>query len=214
MTKKLSVTAILTKKYKILDIPAEVKNVVGTLPDPFTMIVGGQPKNGKTSFVMWLCKRLAAAGYSVFYSSREEGDSKTIQDAYILANMEEVKGKVMLGDTYYFDDLWEDLERRGSAKVVVIDSIDYMKLTLEQFKKLTERFKTKCFIIVCWGKYSAGEFMIPEDYFARKIKYRVGTVVRVRSFTVESRGRYGPTEPLKLKGPEPNEGDQLKIGMQ
>lgn len=210
----LGVTQILSKKYKTLEISEEWKKVVGVLPDPFSMIVVGQPKNGKTSFIMRLCRHLAER-YKVFYSSLEEGDSKTIQDALILAKMEEVTGNFFLGDGYFFNELVAKLKQKNSPKIIVIDSHDYMKLTIYQWQKLEKMFPRKSWIIICWGKASAKDFAVPDDYFAKKIKYKVGTVVLVRDFIAESRGRYGPTEPYTIWDKrKPKQGDQLKLEIQ
>lgn len=197
MAKVLGVTQVLQKNYKVLEIGEQWANIIGVLPDPFSMLVVGRPKNGKTSFVMQLCRHLAER-YKVFYSSLEEGDSKTIQDALILADMQAVTGKFLLGDGFYFDELVKQLEKRNSPKIVVIDSLDYMRLTLEQYKTLIRLFPRKSFVIVCWGESSASEFAKPEDYFAKKIKYKVGTVVLVQNFVAQSRGRYGSTEPYVI----------------
>lgn len=209
MARTLGVSQILNKQYKVLEMSDEWKNYIGTLPDPFSMIVIGQPKNGKTSFVMRLCRHLADY-HKVFYSSLEEGDSKTIQDALILANMQDVVGSFFLGDGYTYADLWEKLDKPRSPKIIVIDSLDYMKLTFEQWKKLNKKYPNKSWIIICWGKYSSKEFAIPDDYFGRKIKYQVGTVVRVQDFIVETRGRYGSTEKLVLWNKKSG-GTQTKI---
>lgn len=210
MARTLGVSQILSKNYKLLEIDPEWIDIVGTLPDPFSMIVIGMPKNGKTSFCMRFAKMLSKR-YKTFYSSLEEGDSKTIQDAIIRAKMDEVNGDFFLGDGYFYKELKEKLSKKRSPKIVFIDSLDYMKLTTDQWKSLIRLYPRKSWVIICWGKYSAAEFAIPDNHYARQIKYQVGSVARVQNGIVETRGRYGMTDPLKLWDKKKQSGEQLKL---
>ena len=212
MARTIGVTQILNKKYKMLDVSDKWKNVFGQLPDPFSMIVIGKPKNGKTSLVMSFC-RDRAERYKVFYSSLEEGDAKTIQDALILADMKDVAGKFFIGEDYFFNDLVEKLSKPRSPKIVVIDSLDYMSLTTSQWKELIYLFPKKSWMIICWGSAHPTDFANPDNYYAKQIKYKVGTVVLVKDFKVTTRGRYGMTDPYTIwdKKSKPQAGDQLEI---
>lgn len=212
MPKILGVGHVLQKRYKIIEgLPDRVTNALGILPDPFHIVVTGKRKNGKTSFVMQMVKELGKAGLKVFYNSLEEGDSKTIQDAFIRSNMVEAKGKVMLGDGFYFDDLME-LLRNSNYKVVVIDSLDYMKLTKRNYIKMVETFPRKSFIILTWGQ-KKGNVFTSDDYYGRQIEYMVGAVVGVDDFTATAIGRYGPTEPYDIwpNKPKKHRNSQLSI---
>lgn len=195
MARTLGVTQILDKNYKMLDnVPDWIVNILGRLPDPFYIQVIGRPKNGKTTFAMQVVKGLAMSGYNVWYNSKEEGDCVTIQDAYKLVGMKVVKGYVFLGDGYYFDDMMEYLHGPGKRKkIVVIDSLDYMKLTKRQFIKLTETFPSKSFMVLCWGGKKGHEWVC-DDYYGNQIRHMMGSIVGVQDYIVESRGRYGPTE--------------------
>jgi len=194
MAKVLGVTQVLNKNYKIMEgIPEWITNSFGCLPDPFYIQIIGRPKNGKTSLTMQLIKDLATV-HNCFYSSMEEGDSKTIQDAFKRVNMGEVTGKVMLGDGFYFNDLVTYLKGPGKRKkIIVLDSLDYMKLTKIQYIRLIELFPSKSFIVICWGS-KKGREVVCDDYYGNKIKHMMGAIVCVDNFTAETIGRYGPTE--------------------
>lgn len=206
MGRSYGVNQILAKKYKVLEVNEEWKNAVGQLADPFTLLVFGRPKNGKTSFIMKLCKYLTKFG-KVYYNSAEEGDSKTIQDALILAKMNEVDaGKFILGDNDSFDEMCQKLTK-NRAKVAVIDSLDYMKLTTQQYKKLISKFPNKSFIIISWEK--AGK---PGSFYAKEIEFQVGAVVHVKNFVAKTVGRYGPTEPYVIWN-KPKELPKTPLGL-
>jgi hypothetical protein len=145
---------------------------------------------------MQVSKMLCNQGNTVLYNSCEEGDSKTIQDAFIRQGMDEVKGKFFLGDNLSFNDMCDYLDKPRRPNTVIIDSLDYMHLTQQQYKKMVARFgKRKNIIVVCWGDETGKDFMEPDDYHARKIKYMVGGLVLVKNFIATSRGRYGSTIP-------------------
>jgi KaiC/GvpD/RAD55 family RecA-like ATPase len=207
MGRTLGVSQIMSKKYSYYELDQEWIDGVGLLSKPFTLLVYGKPKNGKTSFVMKLCKHLTKFG-KVYYNSAEEGDSKTIQDALILAKMEESPaGKFMIGDRDTFLEMKEKLAKKNSGAFVVIDSIDYLYFDVHQYKKLIEEFPNKSFIIISWEK--GGE---PKSQAARDIKHMVGAVVHVKNHVAHTIGRYGPTEPYVIWDKKaPKKEEQLQI---
>lgn len=200
---------MLMKKYKVLEgLEQWVTDTFGRLPDPFHLLIIGKRKNGKTTLTMQLCKSLARR-YKVFYSSREEGDSITIQEQFIRHSMAEVTGNFFLGDGFGFTELVDKL-KQTYYKIIVIDSLDYMKLTKQQYIKLVETFPTKSFIIVCWGERK-GKDWVADDYYANQIAYMVGAVVGVADFKANCIGRYGPTEEHVIWDRRPEGQLKLKI---
>lgn len=186
MPRVIGVSQILSKEYRELDFEEKWASSFGRPGDPFSMLVYGHPKNGKTSFMMQMAKYLTKFG-KVFYNSIEEGDSKSIQDAMIRARMDEIpQGKFMLGTGYYFRDLVEYLKGTNRGKFIILDSRDYMNLTSHQFKTLITRFPNKCFVVICWEQ--AGK---PAGKFAKDIEYMVDIVCHVANYKAKVRGRFG-----------------------
>jgi hypothetical protein len=206
MARTLGVHYIMNKVYKSLAMEGQWLNTFGALSDPFTMLVFGHPKNGKTSFMMMFAKYLTNFG-KVFYNSIEEGDSKTIQDAFVRNRMDEIPdGKFMLGDRYFFADMMEKLAKPNSGRFVFIDSRDFINLTCQQFKKLKATFKHKSFIIVCWE--TAGK---PSGKFAKDIEFIVDVVVHVSNFKAYPRSRFGGNQEFVIWDKKPVKGEQLKM---
>jgi len=206
MPRTFGVHHILNKVFKRLGIEGEWLALFGHLSDPFTMLVFGHPKNGKTTLLMMFCKYLTRFG-KVWYNSIEEGDSSTIQDAFNRVNMGELEeGKFMLGDRYFFSHMMEKLARPNSGRFVVIDSRDYINLTSLQWKKLTTTFPHKSFILVCWEK--AGK---PSGKFAQDIQYMVDVVVNVKNFRAKAVGRFGGGKEFVIWKKEPGVGQQLQL---
>ena len=146
MARTLGVHHIINKAYPSLAFEGEWKEVFGCPSDPFTMLVYGLPKNGKTNFMMKFSKYLTQFG-KVWYNSIEEGDCLTIKEAFIRCRMDELEpGKFMMGDRYFFQDMVEYLKGRNKGKFVIIDSRDFINLTCQQFKKLKTLFP----VVICF----------------------------------------------------------------
>jgi hypothetical protein len=195
----------MNKHYHTLDFDGAWLDSFGAPSDPFHALIYGHPKNGKTSLCMRFAKYLTGFG-KVFYSSIEEGDTKTTQDAFHREKMNEIEdGKFMLGDQYFFNDLVEYLKKPRTGKFIFIDSRDYMKLTSQQYIKLITLFPSKSFII-CWEQ--AGK---PAGKFAKDIEYMVDIVVHVHDFKARVRSRFGGCKDFIIWDKKPRTGDQLKL---
>lgn len=204
MGRTLGVSQILNKEYDSTPLNDKWKAALGDIGAPFKWLVFGHPKNGKTSFVLQFCKE-AAEFTKVYYNSMEEGDSKTMQQALIRVNMAETKpGRFMLGDRDSFKEMVEKL-KKNRAQIVVIDSRDYMKLTTDQYKILTNTFKRKSFIIICWEQNKK-----PLGKYAKDIEFMVDIVTHVCRFTALTNGRYGAHLKFKIwDNPNINNGQLL-----
>jgi len=190
----LGVNYILKKKYKTIEgLPEWVTDTFGMLPDPFHIQVIGMPKNGKTSLVMRLTHAISELR-EVLYVSKEEGDSSTVQEAYIRENMHERVGKVFLGDSFSFKKVQEYLRTGGGKKkkVVVLDSSDYLNLTKQQYAELISEFKKTSFVVISWGVRKGHEWKCRSAY-GDQIKHMMGAVCGVENFHAQTIGRYGPT---------------------
>jgi predicted ATP-dependent serine protease len=185
MGKNIGIMAMLQKQYHSTDLPEEWEAALGQISDPFRWLVFGLPKNGKTTFLLKFCQAMSLRN-KVYYNSSEEGDSKTLQQAIIRAGFTEANsGKFILGDRDTFSEMIEKL-RKNKAKIVVIDSRDYLKLTTDQYKKLTTMFPKKSFIIVCWEQ--SGK---PLGKYAKDIEFMVDMVTHVSDHIATTNGRFG-----------------------
>ncbi len=158
----------------------------------FSMIVYGHPGNGKTEFCIQLAKYLAQFR-KVYYNSFEQGISKSLQDALIRNNMQEVSGKVIFGNQETLEEMIARLSKRNSPQVIFIDSRDYMQLTHHQYKQLIKLFPRKAFIIITWEAASK-----PKGEHAKAIEYMTDIKVHVRSFKAFPRCRYGGNKPYVI----------------
>ena len=79
MKRALSVRDILDKKYNTFPFEGKWKEAFGTPERVGVWFIWGNSGNGKTSFVMQLCKELCKYD-RVVYNSLEEGACLTVQN--------------------------------------------------------------------------------------------------------------------------------------
>lgn len=193
MGKLISAHTVLENKYKTLPINEEWVDIIGMPESNFRMIIYGESGGGKTTFAMRLAKMLTGLG-KVYYNSSEQGEGKSIQDAFKRADIGTCpKGSFMLADRHTFAEMMECLGKKRSAPFVIIDSLNYLKLTEAQYKVMIETFPKKVFIIISWSEGKG-----PKGDHAKAIEYMVDIKVRVNDGEVIALSRFGATEPYRL----------------
>lgn len=164
----------------------------GEVEQNFRMLIHGDSGNGKTEFVVQFAKYLTQFG-KVYLNSFEQGMSKSLKEAFVRQNMHEVQGKLILGDQDTYEELYRRMGSRNSPKFCIIDSLDYMQLSAEQYKQLVDRYSHKSFIIISW---SAGRN--PKTQAAKDIEYMADIKVRVYEYQAYPRSRFGGNKPFVI----------------
>ena len=188
----IGVSDLLNRNFITYEFEDEWLESFGEPERNFRMIVYGDSGNGKTEFVVKFAKYLAEFG-KVYYNSFEQGMSKSLQEAFIRNDMQEVNGKLILGDKDDFELVCKRMGSRNSPKFCIIDSLDYMELSADQYKVLVEKYPHKSFIIICW---SAGRK--PKLQAAKDIEYMVDIKVRVHEYKAYPRSRFGGNLPFVI----------------
>lgn len=181
----VSVDEITRKKFIELDLPPEFKKLLGTPERSGIWIIWGESFNGKTSFAMQLAKALTKSG-KVYYNTLEEGARKSMQNAVIAQNMQEVKTKFLIGNRESVEDLKERLRRKKSPDIIFIDSLQYTGLNKKEYKLLKEEFSNKLFIFI-----SHADGKNPEGSLARFVKYDSDVKIRVEGYKAMCLSRLG-----------------------
>lgn len=187
MARAISVNQLFSKKRKLLPFTGEWLECFGTPELSGSWFIWGNSGNGKTSFVLQLCKYLTNFS-RVAYNSMEEGDSESMRLAFIRTGMDECKRRIVLLDNEPVADLKERLRKHKAQKVVVIDSIQYSGMTYAEYKELRNEFRDTLFIII-----SHAEGRNPADRRAASIRYDASVKVYVEGYKayITSRFRSG-----------------------
>jgi hypothetical protein len=194
MGRSIGVNTLLSKRYTTIPLAPEWIDVIGLPEVGFKQLIWGKPGQGKTTYTLQLCKELARHG-KVYYNSIEQGEGKSLQDVVRLVDFSECSGSVVFGDKDTFDEMVEKL-KKNRARFVVIDSLDYINLTTEQYKQLVAFFPKKCIIIITW-EGSGGN---PKSSYAQSIRYMVDIKTRIHAGVAVSNSRFGATKPHQIFG--------------
>ena len=161
----------------------------------FDMLVWGESGNGKTTFVMMLCKELNKFG-QVYFNSAEQGHSLSLQQVLNQCRMDECEHHpFMIGDQDSFEEMVEKLSQpRQKTRFCVIDSLQHMEMTYSQYKWLKAKFKHIAFIIISHATSSNK----PVGNSGRDIRYKAEIKTNVRKGVAFSDSRYGATLPFRV----------------
>ncbi|MCT4640413.1 MAG: DNA repair protein RadA [Bacteroidales bacterium] len=192
MSRALSVTNILNYKPNCLPFTGKWLKSFGEPELTGCWLVWGESGNGKTRFVLQLCKYLASM-CKVAYNSLEEGLSQSLKTAIIDTGMMDVKRNFLLLDKEPITELIARLEKRKSPDVIVIDSWQYTGLKYTDYTQLREMFPKKLFIIISHadGKQPAGRV-------AKSIRYDAFVKIRIEGYRANALSRYGGGEPYTI----------------
>lgn len=150
-------------------------------------LVWGNSGNGKTSFVMQLCKYLCQFG-RVAYNSLEEGASLTMKQTLERCGMMDVNRRFLLLNAESMEELNIRLHRQKSPDIVVIDSFQYTMMNFKQYKEFREANRKKLLIFI-----SHADGKLPAGRSARSVMFNADLKIYVEGYRAFSKGRYiGP----------------------
>lgn len=183
--KTIGVNNFIKKNFDTFPFEGAFLESFGEPEKNFKMIIYGDPGNGKTEFSVRFAKYLAGFR-KVLYCSYEQGISKSLQVSIIRNNMEEVSGKIMFLEGGSVVEL-SNYIKKSRPGIIFIDSLDYMRLTTEQYKTLTKAHPKRAFVIVTWSRNEA-----PKSQYAKDIEYMCDIKSYVENFRItKPRSRFG-----------------------
>ena len=192
MKRAWSVNNVLNAKFRTLDFEGTWLDACGSPELGGSWFIYGPPKNGKTSFAMMLAKYLTKF-VRVAYDSVEEGFSQSIKDAMLRAGMQDVGRRLVLLDKEDVPELTDRLSRRKSPEAVIIDSIQFMGLQFEDYKRLKQAFPDKLFI---WISHVEGRH--PDGNTAKRVMRDANIFFRIEGFVAYPTSRYGGGSPITI----------------
>lgn len=209
MKKSIGIHSLLDSNFKEYDVNEKWKQIIGTPEQNFRMLIWGASGSGKTTFALQMLKYLTEFG-KVYYNSVEQGKGKSLQQAAMHCKMDEIEaGKFMIGDRDPLEDMIEKI-KKTHPKFICIDSLQYINLTKEQYKRLIKLFPTKSFVIISWE--DKGEQ--PKGQYAQDIRYMVDIKCYVRNKVAKCDSRFGPTVPYQIMPKKAVKGAQVMLGFE
>lgn len=172
----MTVKEVLKQKKRTFAFKGVWKEAFGEPERTGVWFIWGNSGNGKSSFVMQLCKQLCEFD-RVAYDSLEEGDSLTMQNTLVRYGMSDVNKSFYLLNGENMRELSDRLVKRKSVNIVVIDSFQYTR-----FK---EAHKDKLLIFI---SHAAGR--APRGSAAQSVMYDATLKIWVEGFKAFSKGRF------------------------
>ena len=191
MKRALTVQNIINKNYKTIDWDGEWHDAFGIPEASGVWFIWGGSGNGKTRFVMQLCKELCKTG-KVMYVSLEEGSGLTFRNAISESGMAEVGSRLTIverdTDVDFIDSIVARLKRQRSATAVIIDSFQYTGLSFKQYLDFKQALSNKLIIFT-----SQADGKQPSGRTAKAVMYDASLKIWVEGYRAFSKGRYiGP----------------------
>jgi hypothetical protein len=145
-------------------------------------ILWGNSGSGKSSFVMQLLKALSGNG-KILFNSLEEYNSESLKKKIIEHRILDLGSDI----TFVHEDINElctRLDKKHSANIVIIDSVQYTSMNYVQYKKFKAKYPSKIIIFVSHadGKYPAGRT-------AKSIMYDAYMKIYVEGYKAFGKGR-------------------------
>mgnify|MGYP000941040900 FL=1 len=183
MKKALSMVDLMRKNREVYAFEGALREAFGQPEQNGVWFIWGRSGNGKTSFVLQLCKELTRYG-KVAYDSLEEGDSLTMQNALMRVGMGDVGRRfILLNES--LKELDTRLKRRRSPDIVVVDSFQYAHIDLKQYEEFIDQHKNKLIIFV-----SQADGLKPWGRTAQSAMYSASLKIWVEGYRAISKGRY------------------------
>lgn len=194
MGKKIGLKQLSQKKYtSVPGLPETFTRSFGDIEDAFDAIIYGSSGNGKTNFTVAILKDLIKSlQQKCIYISYEEGHTKTLQKTMIERHnmLEEVGSLLSILDHASFDELVKMMNKKKSAKIWVIDSIQASQFTEQQCAYLKQQFvlsrKKKIIIYISWA-----DGKLPKGATAKSVEYYAHIKIRVEGLMAFFKSRFG-----------------------
>jgi len=191
MRRALTVQNIINKNYKTIQWEGAWYEAFGIPEASGVWFIWGGSGNGKTRFVMQLCKELCKTG-KVMYVSLEEGSGLTFRNAIAESGMAEVGSRLTIverdTDVDFMDSIVARLKRQRSANAVIIDSFQYTGLSFRQYMSFKQALSNKLVIFT-----SQADGKQPSGRTAKSVMFDAALKIYVEGYRAFSKGRYiGP----------------------
>lgn len=183
MKRVKSIRDIVTKKYDIFPFEGKWKEAFSNPECYGVWFVWGNSGNGKTSFVMQLCKELCKYD-RVLFVSLEEGTSLTVKNSLLRFGMMSANGKMGFVKES-IQELSARLRQHKSFNIVVVDSIQYSQINYKEYIRFKESFPNKLIIFI---SHAVGK--MPKGKTANDVMFDADLKIWVQGYVAYSKGRY------------------------
>lgn len=189
--KAKSITDLYNQNFKTFDFKGVFKDSFGVPETNGCWLLWGESGNGKTDCSLKLAKYFSTFK-KVHYNTLEERGRRSFEIACHRNNMEACGSRFSF-ESEDFETMKARLRKKRSAKIVFIDSLQYLRITERQYKELLSEFKDVLFIFISHAKGSQ-----PKGSVADAIRYDADVKINVKNFVANIQSRFGGNEPFVI----------------
>lgn len=161
--------------FERLPLATKWAKLIGLPASNFDMMLFGQPNSGKTTFLLLFAHYLALNHGDVLYVSREEYGSAPLTD-----KVNDLPSRPQ--NLHFFGSL-ENIDL-SVYKFIILDSITDLRISLEAYKELREKYPNTAFILILQttkdGKFKGGKEWEHEVEIAGNVDNGVITIYKNR----------------------------------
>ena len=172
---------LINYSYKTLPFKGKFYDLIGEPSHNAHIVVYGLPKNGKSIFSTQFAKYLSENFGKVLYVSAEEGFSVTLQKK--ARDFAEGNPNFDFANFRRFEEIQEAMRERPYM-AVVMDSVNFAKITAEQVEELKHENPNTMFITIHQAT-KQGQARGSQEYI-----HNADTIIRVHEGVATSVGRF------------------------
>ena len=211
LRKVMTVSNIINQSIERIQFEGEFLEAFGKPQARGVWFVWGGSGSGKSSFIMRLSKALATM-YPTLHNTLEEAeDDGDFIDRVEFFQMVDVQDNYHTA-SYNYDQLMKYIAKKGSKKVIIIDSLRYLTRSFDEYLKLKKLAEKKGKILICVGFAKGTD---PRSEFEYQVMHDAKMKVFVSGYLATCKGRTigknGGLFVIWKKGYEKIQGDNATI---
>lgn len=184
-----SMADLLKQNFKTFDFEGDFLESFGKPEKNGAWLVWGESGNGKTDFSLQIAKYLSNFG-KVFYNTLEERGRESFKIACIRNNMQSC-GNRFSYESENYEQLMYRLKKKRAAKIVIIDSLQYLRISSKQYDEMRTQLPNTLFIFISHAKGTQ-----PKGALADEIRYDADVKVQIKDFSAKIQSRFGGNQPF------------------
>lgn len=152
----------------------------------FSTLIRGEAKSGKSTYCAKFAQYVSRFGRVLYVSAEERLNSKTLQNRLI--HCEVTSDKVRFIHEKDFEKI-KLVVKNGGYRFVIIDSVQHVALTYDQFEKARREFKRRK---LSW------HLIMQMGENITKWKHEVDVLVEVKNGVAQVHGRYNKADTIRV----------------
>lgn len=187
MRKALTVANVINQKVTVIDFSEtdnDLYQAFGNPQNKGVWFLWGGSGSGKSSLLLDLTKAFCRSLKAIHNEREEDLDDIDFINRMKLKNMQDVKDNYHVA-SYNYDEMCKYLDRRDSAKVVLINSATYFFESIPQYFEFTRKYKRTKIIIISGSAKGNNPYTELEN----KIMYDANKKIFVSGYLATCKGR-------------------------